>query len=52
SHPNAEILEDQIVPLDRGASGAAVFNSGMAAIGTVLFNLCRPGSAVIYTVPI
>jgi cystathionine beta-lyase/cystathionine gamma-synthase len=52
SHPNAEILEDQIVPLDRGASGAAVFNSGMAAIGTVLFNLCRPGSAVIHTVPI
>lgn len=52
SHPNAEILEDQIVPLDRGASAAAVFNSGMAAIGTVLFNLCRPGSAVIHTVPI
>jgi len=52
SHPNAEILEDKIVPLDRGASGAAAFNSGMAAIGTVLLNLCRPGSAVIHTVPI
>jgi methionine-gamma-lyase len=52
SHPNAEILEDQIVPLDRGASSAAVFNSGMAAISTVLLNLCRPGSAVVYTVPI
>ena len=52
SHPNAEILEDQIVPLDRGASGAAAFNSGMAAIGTVLLNLCRPGSAVIHTTPI
>ena len=52
SHPNAEILEDQLVPLDRGASGAAVFNSGMAAIGTILLNLCRPGSAIVHTVPI
>ncbi len=52
SHPNAEILEDQIVPLDRGATSAAVFNSGMAAIGTVLLSLCRPGSAIIHTVPI
>src|SRR5438067_13870081 len=32
SHPNAEILEDQIVPLEAGATDAAVFNSGMAAI--------------------
>ena len=52
SHPNAEILEDQIVPLDRGAKGAVAFNSGMAAIATVLQTLCRPGSAVIHTVPI
>src|SRR5262245_40878844 len=35
SHPNAEILEDQIVPLEKGARAAAVFNSGMAAISTV-----------------
>src|SRR5689334_23952772 len=27
SHPNAEILEDQIVPLELGAREAAVFNS-------------------------
>src|SRR5512144_2159856 len=25
SHPNAEILEDHLVPLERGASAAAVF---------------------------
>jgi len=31
SHPNAEILEDQIVPLEPGGREAAVFNSGMAA---------------------
>src|ERR1043165_2986508 len=30
SHPNAEILEDQIVPLEPDAQSAAVFNSGMA----------------------
>jgi cystathionine beta-lyase/cystathionine gamma-synthase len=52
SHPNAEILEDQIVPLDRGATGALVFNSGMAAIATVLQTLCRPGSAIVHTVPV
>src|SRR3954470_19454813 len=28
SHPNAEILEDQVVPLEPGATEAAVFNSG------------------------
>jgi len=52
SHPNAEILEDQLVPLDRGATGAAVFNSGMAAIATVLQTLCRPGSSIVHTVPV
>ena len=37
SHPNAEILEDQLVPLERGAKCSAVFNSGMAAIATCCF---------------
>src|ERR1039457_1077389 len=32
SHPNSEILEDQILPLEPGAQAAGVFNSGMAAI--------------------
>jgi cystathionine beta-lyase/cystathionine gamma-synthase len=52
NHPNAEILESQIVPLEEGASSAAVFNSGMAAIMTALLTVLRPGDAVIYTVPI
>src|SRR4051812_29209202 len=34
SHPNAEILEDQVVPLEAGGRYAVVFNSGMAAIMT------------------
>src|ERR1700731_1811250 len=30
NHPNAEIFESQIVPLETGAQAALVFNSGMA----------------------
>jgi len=51
SHPNAEILEDQMVPLERGAREAAVFNSGMAAIMTAFFTFARPGSSIVYTIP-
>ena len=52
NHPNAEILEDQILPLEHGAHAALVFNSGMAAIMTALLTFSRPGSTIIYTVPI
>src|ERR1039457_7088836 len=44
SHLNAEILEDQIVPLDAGGRYAAGFNSGMAAVMTAGFAYSRPGS--------
>ncbi len=52
NHPNAEILEDQIIPLEPGAASAAVFNSGMAAIMTALLAVLQPGHSIIYTVPI
>ncbi len=52
SHPNAEILEDQIVPLEPGAVAAAVFNSGMAAISTLFLTFCPPGSSFVYTTPL
>lgn len=52
NHPNAEILEDQIAPLEPGAAAALVFNSGMSAIVTALFAHLKPGRAVVYTVPI
>ena len=52
NHPNAEIFEDQIVPLETGATGAVVFNSGMAAIMTSLMANLQPGDAVVYTVPL
>src|ERR1700739_116132 len=52
SHPNAEILEDQIVPLEAGGREAAVFNSGMAAIMTAFFAYARPDSTMVYTTPL
>jgi cystathionine beta-lyase/cystathionine gamma-synthase len=52
NHPNAEILEAQIIPLEAGAHAALVFNSGMAAIMTALFAFLRPGDSIVYTVPI
>jgi cystathionine beta-lyase/cystathionine gamma-synthase len=52
SHPNAEILEDQIVPLEPEAQAAAVFNSGMAAISTLFLTFCSPGSSFVYTTPL
>ncbi len=52
NHPNAEIFEDHMVPLEQGASAALVFNSGMAAIMTSMLTFLKPGSTVVYTVPI
>ena len=52
SHPNAEILEDQVVPLEPGAHAAAVFNSGMAAIMTCFFAFAKPESSMVYTTPL
>jgi methionine-gamma-lyase len=52
NHPNAEILEEQLVPLEKGANSAAIFNSGMAAIFTTLLTFMEKGSALIYTQPL
>lgn len=52
NHPNAEILEDQIVNLEDGAAAALAFNSGMAAIMTSLVAFLQPGQCIIYTIPI
>jgi methionine-gamma-lyase len=52
NHPNAEILEEQLVPLEHGATCALVFNSGMAAIMTAFLGLLTPGQTVVYTTPI
>jgi methionine-gamma-lyase len=52
NHPNAQILEERLVPLETGAHAALAFNSGMAAIMTALLAFARPGQTILYTVPI
>ena len=52
NHPNAEILEEQLVPLERGANSAAIFNSGMAAIFTVMLTFLERGGSIVYTQPL
>ncbi|HMD49839.1 MAG TPA: PLP-dependent transferase, partial [Bryobacteraceae bacterium] len=52
NHPNAEILEEHLIPLEPGAQATLVFNSGMAAIVTALLTFARPGQSIVYTVPI
>ncbi len=52
NHPNAQIAEDHLVPLERGATAAAVFNSGMAAIFTVMMGFLERGGSLLYTQPL
>ena len=52
NHPNAEIFEDQVVPLETGATSAGVFNSGMAAIMTAILSCAKPGDSMVYTTPL
>lgn len=52
NHPNAQILEEQILPLEPGAVAAAAFNSGMAAIMTALLAVLKPDDSIVYTTPI
>lgn len=52
NHPNAELTEDHLVPLEKGGAAALVFDSGMAAIMTAMMAHLAPGDAVVYTVPI
>jgi cystathionine beta-lyase/cystathionine gamma-synthase len=41
-----------VVPLEKGATAAAVFNSGMAAISTLFTTFCAPGASFVYTTPL
>lgn len=51
NNPDLEILEDRLAVWD-GAEDAAVFESGLAAITTVLFEFLRPGDIVLHSAPI
>ena len=52
NHPNAEILEAQVLALEPLAQASAVFNSGMAAIMTAILAVVKPGDSIVFTVPV
>jgi len=51
NNPDLEILEDRLTLWD-GAQDCAVFESGMAAISTVLFEFLKPGDVVLHSEPL
>lgn len=51
NNPDMEILEDRLTLWD-GAEAAAVFESGMSAITTVMLEFLRPGDWLLYSNPI
>ncbi|MCX7728023.1 MAG: cystathionine gamma-synthase family protein [Bacteroidia bacterium] len=51
NNPDIEILEDRLTLWDE-AEAAAVFESGMAAISTVFFELLQPGDVFLYSAPL
>ena len=52
NHPNAEMFEDALAAVEKGARGAAAFTSGMAAITTTILTLARPGNRLLYQRPV
>lgn len=50
-NPNARVAEARLASWE-GADDALVFNSGMAAIWTVLFTYLRPGKSILYSTPL
>ncbi|MDX1672721.1 MAG: cystathionine gamma-synthase family protein [Balneolaceae bacterium] len=51
NNPDLEILEDRLTVWE-GAEEAAVFESGMSAITTVLLEFLQPGNLLLYSRPI
>jgi methionine-gamma-lyase len=51
NNPNLEILEDRLSLWD-DADASAVFESGMAAISTVLLEYLKPGDTIVYSNPL
>jgi methionine-gamma-lyase len=51
NNPDLEILEDRLTLWDK-AEAAAVFQSGMSAISTVLLEFLKPGDLLLYSNPI
>ena len=50
-NPDLEIYERRVAEFE-GAEDAALFASGMAAIFTTAFTVCRPGDQILYSEPL
>lgn len=51
NNPNLEMLENRLCLWDK-ADECAVFQSGMAAICTVMLEFCKPGDLLLYSMPV
>ena len=52
NNPNLEIVEGRLAVYEKGAEDACVFESGMAAISTVMLEFMRPGDVVLHSNPL
>jgi methionine-gamma-lyase len=52
NNPNLEIVEGRLAVYEKGAEDACVFESGMAAISTVMLEFMRPGEVVLHSNPL
>lgn len=52
NNPNLEIVEARLAVYEKGAQEACVFESGMAAISTVMLEYMRPGEFVLHSNPL
>ncbi len=52
NHPNAEMFEDALSAVERGAQACAAFTSGMSAITTAVLTLVKPGRKILYQRPV
>jgi len=52
NHPNAEILENRLINIEKDGFESAVFGSGMAAIMTTILATCPQNKIIAYTNPL
>lgn len=52
NNPNLEIVESRLAVYEKGSEDACVFESGMAAISTVMLEFMRPGDFVLHSNPL
>jgi methionine-gamma-lyase len=52
NNPNLEIVENRLAVYEKGAEDACVFESGMAAISTIMLEYMRPGDVVLHSNPL